>query len=1311
MNEVYKLMMDAGAFLQPAEKVTNALGGINKIFSEVEATTQSYNKKGVLVGQTFKGIAKNGEDLSVSLKAVANGFRLTNASMSNSVEKAKQFATIANNLTDSIEKGVNKALYNTANLQEKLNYKNAIASLNEYVRANEIAADKIALVKRNLDSGNPGAYKNPVLQGLQGKLVSVNKAQGGLGAQATAQANAAAAAAAQQAAQAQAALNQQVVNGTNAAQGYLLSWKSIIRFFEARILSNVISDINNAFKQGQADAIEYEKVVGRILTLAQGSGQGFKEWSDSVKNLSNQFGTDAKDTAEAYYSALSNQIGTTVGDIESYTRVTQQFALVTGSTAEQANNLFSSAINSFKLSAGDASTLAAKFFKVIDLGRIRASDLADTFGRTAVPAKVLGVSFDELAAGLTVLTRNGNTASDAQTQLLNLFNKFIKPTEELQKLLEKNGFATGQAAISALGFKGAMALLDEELRTGGLKQLGKEINDIRGFRGAIGLLGDSTKDYTADLEKIPAAQAQYDAAIQSSIQVTGQKLSIELNRAKNVFLEIGQSANEVAVKMLSLFGDNNNGLANVIKSLVELMASLAGGAAIGGVIYGFTKLIQIAANLRTVMLGLNAVMLANPYILLAAGAAAVGAAFIDMAYNTKTAAQIYHSAFEDMQNAQADNLNKFNQAVTAYAEKIKDKQNTIYKALEGNAANLTATSGETLKQMQSLYTDFADKLSLANQALESSISEGITKSKSTIEGYNTEIQKAQKNILNLQRSFNTDKFNSGLEGKTDGQKIKALIGESNRVANLASGAAAVGDTELARSQIKESVDLMKEAIKLQKEMDKRIKELKAENIEGKIDALDRKGALAKFREQVALRSKKATTRTGGAMVYADAEATSADAYDALISKQAELNKLQSDNPHLDILKLTNAEQLKQISLEQQIIDLTTQRKAAEEEELAKKKAAFLQVKELDKQLADINRVQAGNPIFDKGSKLFGDRGVNPEDVLKEYDRIGAARDAAAQAAGVSNEYLLTLNRDLINRRTTLALEVTAFAQKAAADQLAKDISEQANNVGKNIDELKAKQQKSGQAIVEGRSRIAGFGATIGTRFGGAGADEGVNLQDLKARLANVPNDITALTKLKSDLQIAMSRMFDNASNLGISADKGTPIGDTITGLQNSLIAVADQISNLNTSQSLAGAMNAAETSGSAAIDSLINKIAQLQNQISATAAQANMLFNATQGQAVAPNPLTKAAGGMIHGSDTIPALLARGEYVMNARASRSFASQLNSMNTGMIKFNTGGSTSNTTVGDIHINAASGTDVRALGQALRKEIKRGTVRLK
>jgi hypothetical protein len=135
------------------------------------------------------------------------------------------------------------------------------------------------------------------------------------------------------------------------------------------------------------------------------------------------------------------------------------------------------------------------------------------------------------------------------------------------------------------------------------------------------------------------------------------------------------------------------------------------------------------------------------------------------------------------------------------------------------------------------------------------------------------------------------------------------------------------------------------------------------------------------------------------------------------------------------------------------------------------------------------------------------------------------------------------------------------------------------------------------------------------------------------------------------------------------------------------------------------------------LQSMVSESAQIANNIAAAALSMNNLSmegnTATAMRGGFPGRYF-ASGGPV-GTDTIPAWLSKGEFVVNANASQKFASQLVAMNAGSqpVYRSEGGSV--TTVGDINVTVNGGSTskqtIREISDGLRREIRRGTIKLK
>lgn len=313
--------------------------------------------------------------------------------------------------------------------------------------------------------------------------------------------------------------------------GILQSIERVAAFFILRrALYSVVTGIQNAIQNLQ----ELHSSISEIQTITQSSATSTQMWSDSLLKISNAWNLDLVDTAAAAYEAASNQMGETVSEIESFMVTVGEFSKITRSTAMNSMNLLSSAINAFGMSSSDAARVAAILFKTIDLGRVTATELANTFGRSAVLANQLGVSLEELGAMMSVITIQGVKANEAQTLLRGIFMKLAKPTDDMKKLFEKLGVSSGEQLIQTYGLSKAFRILYDETK-GTNTELAELFGNIRPTMGMSALLAQLDR-YNDVLNEIKnSSKGAYEAAKQYQFTTVGEEYAKAVNQIKNTF--------------------------------------------------------------------------------------------------------------------------------------------------------------------------------------------------------------------------------------------------------------------------------------------------------------------------------------------------------------------------------------------------------------------------------------------------------------------------------------------------------------------------------------------------------------------------------------------------------------------------------------------------------------------------------------------------------------------------------------------------------------------------------------------------------
>ncbi|MEK0345830.1 MAG: phage tail tape measure protein, partial [Nitrosopumilus sp.] len=243
-----------------------------------------------------------------------------------------------------------------------------------------------------------------------------------------------------------------------------VSWRSFFRLIALRIAAGSFLRLTSLIKESTVEAIEFSRKIAEIQTIIRESEQTLEaqaKITQKVIEVSAKHNFELADTTEAFYDALSNQVSDSLRGIEIFTNTAIGLSKATVSSLEDSSNAIVSVIQAFNLSFTEAESVAASLFNLVDRGRLRLNEIAETLGNVAVPAAALGIEFNELAAALANLTLQGISVHRSQTLLRNLFLKLQSPTETLKNTYKEWGFETGKQAQEALGFINILIKLDE----------------------------------------------------------------------------------------------------------------------------------------------------------------------------------------------------------------------------------------------------------------------------------------------------------------------------------------------------------------------------------------------------------------------------------------------------------------------------------------------------------------------------------------------------------------------------------------------------------------------------------------------------------------------------------------------------------------------------------------------------------------------------------------------------------------------------------------------------------------------------------
>lgn len=197
-------------------------------------------------------------------------------------------------------------------------------------------------------------------------------------------------------------------------------------------------------------ASKLETGLAEVATISQEVSKDIDKFATRIGKLSIATRTESGLLSKGLYQTISAGI-TDTADAFRFLEVGANAARAGLSSVEVAISGLTSAVSSYGYKADQVDIVADKFFKTVEVGKLRFEDLSSAIGKVAPLASQLGVSLDELLATGSALTLTGSTLSQSFTSLQGIMNAVLRPSEQAKKLSAKLGLEFTATALQAKG--------------------------------------------------------------------------------------------------------------------------------------------------------------------------------------------------------------------------------------------------------------------------------------------------------------------------------------------------------------------------------------------------------------------------------------------------------------------------------------------------------------------------------------------------------------------------------------------------------------------------------------------------------------------------------------------------------------------------------------------------------------------------------------------------------------------------------------------------------------------------------------------
>lgn len=324
----------------------------------------------------------------------------------------------------------------------------------------------------------------------------------------------------------------------------------------AGLLANGADQLVNVFKQGAAQAEEFNRQVALLANNSKTAASSTEAWAQSLRTLSGQFGIEEIDAAKGAYVALNTQL---IHGAENVDTLKDAFTLakVTGASAADSVTAISAVVNSFGAKAGTTSQIVDDLFTSVKQGGFEINQFSQSIGRVSSLASTLGISFREVLATLDAARIKGVRADEAFSELDHLFSQLLKPSAELKTSFDQLGVATAEQGVATRGYVGFIQQLIKNAEATG-EPLGSLFTNIRGLNEVFRESNDGFEQINKNLDEFSANAGKAKKGLDDVQEAAGDRthrVLVQLkNDAESVWTKFLQTS-DAAVKALQKFDD------------------------------------------------------------------------------------------------------------------------------------------------------------------------------------------------------------------------------------------------------------------------------------------------------------------------------------------------------------------------------------------------------------------------------------------------------------------------------------------------------------------------------------------------------------------------------------------------------------------------------------------------------------------------------------------------------------------------------------------------------------------------------------
>ena len=465
-----------------------------------------------------------------------------------------------------------------------------------------------------------------------------------------------------------------------------------------------------------ATTTKFESAMSKVSAISGATGDDLAALTDKAKEMGAKTKFSASESAEAFqYMAMA---GWKTEDMLDGIDGIMNLAAADGLDLATTSDIVTDALTAFGLSASDSAHFADVLAKASSSANTNVSMLGESFKYVAPVAGSLGYSAEDTAIALGLMANAGIKGSQSGTALRGALTRLIKPTDDAAALMEEYGLSLTNSDGSMKSLGEVMSMLRSnlgDLTEAEQAQIAATLFGQEAMSGMLSIINASDKDFQNLTDQIYGA----DGAAKQMADTMLDNLSGQLILLKSSLEGAAIAFGELLLPLIKKITSAIQGLVDWVNNLSDrqkaIIVTIAGVlAVVGPILIIGGKIVKLVGSvmgvikvLKPAIAALNAVMAANPIILIITLIAGLIAALVTLYKKNETFRNFVDETWASIKNVVSTVVNAL---VTFFTETIPNALQSAIDWVKNFAHNIAIFFTETIPEKISQLFDWFTRI-------------------------------------------------------------------------------------------------------------------------------------------------------------------------------------------------------------------------------------------------------------------------------------------------------------------------------------------------------------------------------------------------------------------------------------------------------------------------------------------------------------------------------------------------------------------------------------------------------------------------